>query len=256
MLWARILSLISPIIISLISIFLFWQETKFFYIFGTILILTILSLLWLINISQNLKRWQEKFYYICLGALLVIGLMMLFILLENTLFKIGILVLLLISLIYYYDGIFNKLYKSSLIKKYQISNHFNIVEIIIVFFISSGLFGFKDFLSIKSIWLIIAVFLLFYLLSIVDDYIKNSKLTGGVVFYAVTGLIMAEVFWAILSLSLVYYVKGIFLSFLYLLFNLFKNYNQADSLNKKSPKNYIIIIIIVLIIILSTAKWF
>ena len=253
MLLARILSVISPLIIGGLLAVLFWQESKFYYVFILSLVFALLTLWWLIKISGSIKRFKQAVFYLLKGGLFVFGSLLFFILLENLWFKIVLVIFTWLVLFFYYHKLFIQLFKKSIFKQELKPFYFNFLEIVTIFFISSGLFGLKDFLNYKMIWLILLVFFLIFILFYFNEFTYRKN---RLVYSLVTAVIMAEVFWAVLSLSLAYYLKGILFSFIYLIFIISIDSSFKKEQNRNLLKNYLIVIFIVILLILLTARWF
>ena len=95
-----------------------------------------------------------------------------------------------------------------------------------------------------------------FLLQEIYFYFYSESLNQKLSFGLVSAVIFMEIFWALVSLPLVYYVKGVIFSLIYAVYLLLREYYLKESLSKKFIRNYLIIIIAVICLILFTARWF
>ena len=210
MLLARILSIISPILVTALVSILFWHESSFYYILGGSCLLISASIWLFIKVSKKVKHPREMFFYIIIGILVNTGLLMVLILLENLWFKLGIVVLLFLVLLFYFEILFGRFFKTSILEKGQEILNYKFFEIIILFFISTSLFGFIDFLNYSKFLLIATVFAIVLLLSRMNEFFSTyDQVKKSFYFHLLIALIASEIFWAVISLSFVYYLKGI-----------------------------------------------
>jgi hypothetical protein len=125
-----------------------------------------------------------------------------------------------------------------------------------VFFITAGFFGLRDFLNISVIWLVLSLFLLMMILTsylfFSDEHLGLKK----IYYCLITALIMGELFWSINIFPLVYYLKGFILALLYLLGMKLLISSLEGKLSKKIIIHYLIGFFIVLGGVLLTARWF
>ena len=242
---ARIIAIACPVLLVVPAFLLFIRPTDFY----PLLIISLLLVL-----AGQILVVQEAFFYFSPGLLVTLGSWLILLMLENFWFKLGLAILTLLALFYYFWSLHRKLYQSSFLGKGDQPVDFRTLEIMIVFLMSTALFGFIDFLNLPKLWLMATMFCLAWLLSKLNEFFQN-KAAKSPIFHLLIGLIAVEVFWAIVSLSFVYYIKGIIFSCLYLVFSLFR---EADyqALDRKIIRNCLVIVSLILFLVLLTARWF
>ena len=254
MLLARIIAIACPVLLVVPAFLLFIRPTDFYPLLIISLLLVLAGQILVVKLSRQVKRLQEAFFYFSPGLLVTLGSWLILLMLENFWFKLGLAILTLLALFYYFWSLHRKLYQSSFLGKGDQPVDFRTLEIMIVFLMSTALFGFIDFLNLPKLWLMATMFCLAWLLSKLNEFFQN-KAAKSPIFHLLIGLIAVEVFWAIVSLSFVYYIKGIIFSCLYLVFSLFR---EADyqALDRKIIRNCLVIVSLILFLVLLTARWF
>ncbi|MDP2586687.1 MAG: hypothetical protein Q8P32_02855 [Candidatus Komeilibacteria bacterium] len=250
---ARILSLFSPVAIAGTFALLFLAGSNFYYVVFSSLTIAALSL-WALT-KLRIKSGEEAggWFYIWQGLMLTAGFLLLFVFLENNWFKIGLWLMISVTMFFYYNGLF-KIFHARFLPEEKMLNWRPLLAGLAVFCLGSGLFGLHDFISF-NIWLIVGfVFVMIFF----SDW-TYRKITAGraaAVYAGAAALIGAEIFWAIGNLPLVYYLKGLIFSLFYLGLTV-----SLDSrLNRHWPgsrvKNYLLTIAVLILLILVTARWF
>ena len=256
MLLIRLLSVLSPVLLALLATDLFFKPERFYYILVLSLAVVFLSLFCAVKLSKQVKHLSQVFFYIAPGLLINLGALLVLLLLENIWFRAGLVFLMLLSLLYYFNGLFNRFYKSAFLEKDRPKLNFRLLEVLIIFFVSAGLFGLIEFLNLPKLLLMAVVFLLVWLLSRINEFFnqpdEQPKAISG---HLLIGLMAAEIFWAIISFSFVYYLKGLLLAFIYLVFSLFRD-SDSQKLERPVIRNYLIATVIILVLIFLTARWF
>jgi hypothetical protein len=256
MLLYRILSAISPLLITLTAVFLFWYEKQYYYFLAAAVVLT-LGLGWLlIRGSSNKKDADNWVFYLLSPGLLVLSSFGLLLFLESFWLKLILLIILLAVLWTYFDNLYKQFYFHRLFLSKKPYFQISLMEALIVFFSLAGIFGLRDFLNFSLIWSILLVGLAIFLLQKIYFYFYSESTSQKLTFSLVSAVIFMEIFWALVSLPLVYYVKGIIFTLIYGIYLLLREYYLKESLSKKFIRNYLIIIMAVILLILFTARWF
>ena len=257
MLLVRIFSWIMPLLVAATQAALFWQYRYYYWLFIGSLAIIFLSLWLFARGSRQVKGRLETFFYILPAWFLCSGTYLFLLLLENNFFKAGLIVFNLGALLIYYDFIFSRLYKNSFKQNQPAVLPFNFLETATIFLVTTGFFGLGDFLNV-AVWLLVLAALVFgCLFSWVNDFIFQSQFNNkNWLLHVVAGIIAAELFWAVLSLPFVYYLKAFLFTFVYLIFTLLRDSLYYGYLNKKIVKAYLLALVLIFALILSTARWF
>lgn len=257
MLLARIISLACPVTEFILLLSLLWRPDGFYSVTFIVIMLTVLNLWLLYKLAQQEKHLQEMFFYIITGFLLNISSLAVLVLLENFWFKLAIILLTFFVLFDYFNHLFSYFFKKTISEKEKEIFNFKFAEIIVLFFISAGFFGFVDFLRFSKFLALAAVFAVVWLLSRLNEFFNfriQAKKSHS--FHLLSALIFMEFFWAVLSFPFIYYIKATLWSLIYLFFSFYRDKSYQNELNKKAFKANLIIIILILIGVLLTARWF
>lgn len=256
MLLARALSIISPFFISLVMGLLVFSPAKFYYPIILSVCLTLATIWLLIKLSHQVKQPRVVFFYILQGLLYLLGAILFLLFLESLWFKLGLVVLTFLVLLFYYNQLFSQLYKQSVLKTEPQFFTFNFLEILAVFFFASSFFGLRDFLNWPLVWLILALFCLIFIIDLFNRLVVYQPERLVFLDSLIASLVLTEIFWGILGLALVYYLKGVIFSLIYLVFTV----SSYIYYKKVQPANifkvYLIIALIIAGVILLTARWF
>lgn len=255
MLLARILAVISPLFSGGLFFILFFKEKSFYLILLLSGCLTLLSIFWLLKKSGQVKKISAYIFYLLMGLLLTAGFLLFFMFLEDQLIKVAALILAIFALFYYYQQLFSYFIKKPLVNAGDWPLNLNFPETVIVFFWSMVLFGLKDFLSFPAWLLCLAVLILVFSVNWLVQTVIYQK-SQPVLFSLALAVMMAEFFWAFLSLSLVYYLKGLLLTLIYLGLQMTREIYSRKIENRHLLRNYLLVILAVVLAILFSARWF
>ena len=193
-------------------------------------------------------------FYLLMGLLLSAGYLFFFIFLEHQLIKGLAGLLAVFALFYYYHQLFFHFFQRPLTATDEPLN-LNFSETVIVFFWSIALFGLKDFLNYQTVFLCLAVFVLIFLINWLLQAVLYQQ--GQLVLFSLAvAVMMTEFFWAFLSLSLVYYLKGLLLAFAYLGLQMSREIYFRKIENRHLLRNYLLLILAAALAILLSARWF
>lgn len=255
MLLARILAVISPLFLGGLFFTLFFKEKSFYLILLLSGGLTFLSIFWLLHKSGQIKKISAYIFYLLMSLFLTAGFLFFFMFLEDQLIKVATFILAVFTLFYYYQQLFSYFIKKPLVNAGDWPLNLNFPETVIIFFWSMVFFGLRDFLSFSA-WLLclVVLILVFSVNGLVQTVIYQKS--QPILFNLALAVIMAEFFWAFLSLSLVYYLKGLLLTFIYLGLQMTREIYSRKIENKHLLRNYLLVILALVLAILFSARWF
>lgn len=131
-----------------------------------------------------------------------------------------------------------------------------LLEVMMVFFISSGLFGLGDFINLPLVYLIIIyIILMFIVVNYFVFYLEKLNI-NKLLYSLILTLVMAELFIAITIFPLLYYLKGIIISLGYLLVIKLALASQTVKIWSKKTVYLIVAITATLAMILLSSRWF
>lgn len=237
------------------SLFSILYKDNYFYLGALICVLVAFIGTYLL-INKKLKNWRQSASYSFFSLLLLLSGIFYLVFVEDLIVKIGIIVLTNLLFFIYLNELLKQLFVPRSDGSEKQTQIFLLVEAVIVFFISAGFLGLRDFLNISLITLLVPFILLIVIL-VYYLVFNNVKLGLNKIYFSlILALVMAELFWAMAVLSLVYYLKGLIISFFYLLVMEFVISSLLGKGFNKMVRSYLIIILIVLGIILYSSRWF
>lgn len=250
---ARILSLFSPVAVAGTFALLFLAGSNFYYVVLSSLTITLLSLWALIKLKLKSGEETGGWFYVWQGVMLTAGFLLLFVFLENNWFKIGLWLMVSVTMFLYYNGLF-KIFHARFLSEEKMLNWRPLLAGLAIFYLSSGLFGLHDFIGF-NVWLIVGF--VFSMIFFSDwSYWKITAGKPAAIYAGTAALIGAEIFWAIGNLPVVYYLKGLIFSLFYLGLTV----SLDSQLNRRWPasrvKNYLLTIALLIVLVLATARWF
>ncbi|MBU1131389.1 hypothetical protein KJ840_04610 [Patescibacteria group bacterium] len=249
-LWALLLTLFTAA-----CLFFIFYKGRYLYS-GAFFCFIIIFLGTYFLLNPKLKNWRQSVSYSFFSFLLLASGIFYLVFAEDLIIKAGIIIL-VNSLLFIYLNEFSKQFftPQKAMEERQLST-FLLIESVIVFFISAGLLGLRDFLNLSLVILILPFALLIFTLFNYLAVINKKPRLNKILFSLIITLVMIELFWAMAILSLVYYLKGLIISFLYLLTVKFLISNLSKRDFYKVMRNYLAVILIILGIILFTSRWF
>jgi len=252
MLWHRLWSFLLPLLIALVWASLFWQRN---WTYGVLLLAVLLSFggSWLL-VAGKISSFKEKLFYAGFGLLLVLSSLFAFLLLENIFLKIILAIATIALFFFYVNELFIQYWQKVLPQNSRLFLFFRFAQILVVFWLASGLFGLRDFLGIHFFYLGIALFVLISLIGCYSGVLQPASLKRWQLIFIISLLIM-EMFWALGLLPLVYYLKAAFLAIFYALTSEVLNWHFSRSVSFKFIRNYLILAIILILLLLAAAQW-
>ena len=203
------------------------------------------------------KFFQRKFWQNLITPILFLASGLVFLsFLESAWLKQFIILILAISIWLFLFVIF---FRFNLRSKYQvhslenISSHLNLLTI---FFCSSGFYGLLIFLGFPLRFLVFGFGVVCFLLTIQLIWDSDTTLAKDYPYLIVITLIITEMFLVVSFLPTSVYVNGFIVTIsYYLIGGLSRNWLLGNK-ERKVVSRYLITSVITLIIILATAKWF
>ncbi len=255
LLLARISSIFAPLaLVGLLAWLL--GSGNFYVVLAGASALIILSVWHLGRSSGRLKGWQSWSFYFFKGLLFLASALMFFVFLEDWVFKASWLLLTAAVLFFYYQLLFHELFLEASFRPEAQAFFSNFVDVTAVFLFSAAIFGLNDFLNYPVGWLVSAVFLLIWLIAWFNGRLLSIASAKSVwLENLAVAVVLAEIFWALSSLALVFYLKGLIFSLIYLAVIV----SLSDYLKERQKglvKKYLFIIGFLIILLLLTARWF
>lgn len=201
-------------------------------------------------ILQKEKKISTRFLKLISPVLLLSGGIAFFLFIENKILRY-LMILLISWCLYYYLRYRCQSKKSGYF--IQINDYMDLVTI---FFISCGLYGFIIFIGFSLIWLNIIFVIIIALLSL--QAFQNSKVPGKklIVYVIMVSVILGELLYTASFLPVSLYILGLIMTVSYgFLIEVSRNYYLQIPDWKKTNKKYFYGGLIILLLILLTARW-
>ncbi len=230
-------------------------NSKIIYFSGLVLLIIFFSLAKFYSWKlRNTQFW----YFLITPFLFFISSVLFFGFLETQLFLKYIIIILFASLYWLiYKNIFFLL---KIPQKYQsntIRDSFNFINLISIFFFSSGFSALIIFIGIPVWPLAIILFLIIFLFLFQFFWINKIIEKRALFFALILGLIFIEIFFIINLLPTSFYVNGLILTLVYFnIKNIGKKYLLNDLVIKRDIIKYLIINILILALIFGTAQYY
>ena len=252
----RVVLFFLPLLLTLDLILIFLKEQAIPLLNGFYGGVILISAATYFFIKQKVTNWQRVLSTIFFPVLFFTAGIFYLLFVEDTLIKVSVIVLInFLLLIYFYE--FNKQAEGFITSSQDRQKDlFLLLEVVIVFFISSGLFGLRDFINLSLIYLIIINAALMFV--IVSYFVfRLEKVTINKIYYSlILTLVITELFTAITIFPLLYYLKGIIISLSYLLIMKVILTSQTAQLWSKKLTYLAIVIAVILTLVLLSSRWF
>lgn len=253
MLFYHSLSFLLPIIVGLAFGLLFWQARL---AFSVIMVesLAVFFGTWLL-VVKRVKLRPEAIFYALFSLLVSLSGFALFIFIENLWLKIGLALLAVLLLYYYLHQLFIQYFKESLPKLERLWLFFRLAQVWLIFLIAGSLFGLRDFLSTPLAVLTIIFFLVVIIINGYNNWQNWDVRIKKIYCRSLFALMMAQLFWAVALLPLVYYLNGMIVAIFYAIINELITWHFERKIPVKSMKIFLVFAFILLILIMATAQW-
>ncbi|MFW5888667.1 MAG: hypothetical protein ACOCVY_03050 [Patescibacteria group bacterium] len=137
----------------------------------------------------------------------------------------------------------------------QIQNFSSYGNFLVIFFISSSLFGFQAFLNI-SMWLLLFLFAVTVFSVLYEVMVTNEiNLNKGGIYIFIFGLIFIEIVIGLYFLPLNHNILGLIMAICYYVLIGLLKFHLKQKLNKQAVKTYLIFGSVGILLILLTAHW-
>lgn len=248
----RLLPLIIPLFV-LILLELFYFVPKMIYI--SVLIICLLLFFTTRQFTKESKTQEKWWNFFILPALFNISLTVFSILIPNKFIVQIIFLIDVVFLYFYFRTIYILLIRKESFDKATLGNIFSYSNFLIIFFLSSSIYGLQLFLDI-TVWKLIAILLIVFILVVYQVvWVYNIEKNQGIFYIFLTSLVLTEIAWSLVFLPLSFYIIGLVLAiYYYIILGLIK-YKLFDKLDKKTVKIYIIFGFTSIFILLLTARW-
>jgi hypothetical protein len=222
-------------------------KSGFFYV-----ALAISNLLLLVSVRQitQKKILSREFWNYSIFPVLFSSLLAAYSLLVVNTFVVQFLFLLNLVFSYYY---LNNIYRSS--KPDFLENISAYGNLLVIFFLFAGIYGFESFLG-WPIWLLILAAAAIVSLVIYQVMWSNNIKTVNIFAYVfLTALLLVEISWAVYFLPFSYNTLGLIVAICYYLLIGFIKLSLAEKLTPRSSRMYLVAGFVFLTLILLTTKW-
>jgi hypothetical protein len=206
--------------------------------------------------AQELKKQKEDFknwaHYLLFPILAINSALAYSLIAPANILQI-ISVVTLFFLYFYLRFVYYLLYKKNESYLSNLSKLTSLFSFVVFFLFSSSVFGFKNLLSLSSVWLLGVLFIVSFLFFLEISWIKKVE---QALVYAIGGaLTLTEISWALFLLPFNNNTGGLILSICYYVIGGLMGADLKNSLNKRAAKIYLGLGLIGMIAILATAKW-
>jgi len=249
----RFLIILSFLLITGLLLFVVFKNSYFYLVITVCLFLSFL--LTYILIVKSVKSWPVRLVHSFFSPLLLGSGVFYLVFVEDSLIKVIIAVLASALFLVYLNKLENQFFSQSPRPAEQQNQLLIFLETVASFFIAAGFFGLRDFLNISIGWLALFFFVIFAVLIQYCFFYQDKPKLNRLLYNLVITLILLQLFWATAILPLVYYLKGLIISFFYLII-MESVIGTSASLSKKAIRNYLIVFLIVLLALLYTSRWF
>jgi len=192
---------------------LFWRVNLTYGVLIIVCGLVFIATWWLI--LKKVKSKKEALFYSFFNLLIILSGLTALLFIENLFLKISLAIFVIVSSFLYLNELFVGFFKEHFHKSERLWLFFRIFQIIIIFLAATSLYGFRDFLSIRLVWLLIILFVLAFILFHYNNWSAWKTSIGRTSFISLLALVVIQLFWAVSLLPLVYYLKGIIIAILY-----------------------------------------
>jgi len=254
MLYYRLFSYLVVLLLAFLLSFLFWKDQLVYWIALSSSLFVFLGIWFLV--SAKVKSRKESFFYAFFGLLVVLSGIFLFILIENLILKLALMLAVVFSIYYYLNELFDQYFKKAIFQAEKLWFYLRINQIMVVFLAAAGFYGLMMFLNFSTVWIILAFLVLIFILSWYNDYQAWNLKISPFYLRLIVALVMFEVFTVISFLPFIYYLRGMLAAIFYFFVNesLHWYYNSARS--ARVLWTYLLFSLFLVLLILGTAAWF
>lgn len=232
-----------------LEIFLFRPEWLFFIAF----ILVFFIFLGMLVPKQRLLGGKEFWNFIPGPIIFLWSAVLLLLFFENVFFKHFFILGVSVYIIFYFENLFYYLIADKEEGEESFLRATNMMNVVSVFFLASGLYGIKTFIHLP-IWILLIVFFIFSSgLIYVSLWIINQKFRKIIWEVFIPALIISEIFLVIHFLPIGFYAAGASVGIIYYsMAGILINFLKKDEI---PYKRYLVTGLILLIMVVLTARW-
>ena len=250
MYYLSLLFRLTPLWIFIILEYFIYSIENIFYVVGAILLLVFFSVKNIeIRGDLNIKYYVFLIFPILFEISFITYLMM-----EMDSLKPHYLLLLNSLILYFYFRTL-RFFFSGIDKGVSLNNITIFGNFILVFFMTSSIYGLQSFLRVP-VWFLMFLFVIFLALVVYSVmYINKVKNNIALFYILIVTLVMSELAWSVYFLPVSYRVSGLVLAIGYYMIMGLSRHNLMDTLRPRTVKLYFSFGFISIILVLLTSRW-